>query len=204
LPGPLRQRLAVTGVNFGLIAGPTLGWAAIAVAADEPPLVPGADSFAQLRFLLAQPLTFLGALGNTGSADAARWSVDLVGPLGHLEVEIPAGASALGLGALVMSAALDPGRVPLAARLAALGATLASVFALLSLAYVGWASVGADYIPAFQARYLLPLLPFALVAVPPLPAAAARPVAGATALGLALVLGLSAVAMLAAYYASGR
>jgi hypothetical protein len=201
LPGPMRRRLALALASFTLIAVPTLGWAAIAIAADEPPLVPGADAFAQLRFILANPLTFLGALANTIGADAARWSLDLIGTLGHLDVEIPAGASALGLAAVVASATLDPGRLPVAARLAAVGAAIASVFALLFLAYVGWASVGADYIPAFQARYLLPLLPFAGLAIPPLPAAAARLVGAATAFALALVLAIGAVAMVSAYYA---
>ncbi len=201
LPGPLRPRHALGAGAFALAALPTLGWVAVAMAADEPPLVPGADSFAQLRFLLAHPLAFGAAIANTVAADAGRWGMDLVGSLGHLDVELPAGASALGLAALAASASLDAGRTRLAARLAGLGAAAASAFALLALAYVGWAAVGADFIPAFQPRYLLPLLPFALVLVPPLPGAAARVLSGATALTLALVLALAALAMVATYYA---
>jgi hypothetical protein len=204
LPGSRRARGVVTGVCLVAAAAPTIGWAAIALAAREPPLVPGADSLAQLHFVGDHPAAFLAAVFNTLAADAARWCVDLVGTLGHLDVEIPPGASALGLAALVASATLDPGRLPLRGRLALLGTTAVTVLVLLGLAYLGWASVGADRIPAFQPRYLLPLLPFALAALPALPAAVGRPVAGGTAAALTAVLAIAAVSMVATYYGPAR
>jgi uncharacterized membrane protein len=69
------------------------------------------------------------------------------------------------------------------------------------MAYLGWTPVAAERIPGVQGRYFLPLLPFAFVALPPLPRVSERALALAVSAALALVLAISAAAMVRAYYA---
>jgi uncharacterized membrane protein len=201
LPGTLRRRATLGGAALAAAALPTLAWAAVARAAREPAVVPGVDPDAQLRFVLENPLAFLRAAADTVAGLLPRWLEGLVGNLGHFDVEIPVLATALGLAAVAVSGSLE--RFPLGAgrRLLLLGACLASGTALLFLAYLTWAGVGAERIPGVQGRYFLPLLPFALVALPRIPRVSERTLGSLVAASLAVVLTVSAAAMLRAYYA---
>ena len=165
-------------------------------------MVPDVDSVAQLRFVLSHPLAFLGAAGGTVAALYGRWLEGIVGNLGHFDVEIPAAATALGLAAVAASASLERGALTLVRRLLLFGSFVVTSLALLTMAFLSWAPVGADQIPGVQGRYFLPMLPFALVLVPRIPRASERGLAVAVTASLALVLCISALALVRAYYTS--
>ncbi|MEN8161070.1 MAG: DUF2142 domain-containing protein, partial [Myxococcota bacterium] len=202
LPGSWRSRLGTAAAALALAAAPALGWAAFLLAAREPTPVEGADPLAQLGFLLENPLYFMSAAADTAHFHARIWLEGLVGALGHFDVSIPPTATALGLVAVAASALLDRGALGSWTRAGLLAVFAGTALVLLVMAYLGWSPVGADKILGFQSRYLLPILPLALVVVPRLPGLSERLLARAVTGSLALVLGVSAVAMLRAYYAS--
>jgi hypothetical protein len=202
LPGRWPSRLGTTAAALALAAAPGLAWAPILLAAREPATVEGADPLAQLGFLLGNPLAFAAAAADTARFHARIWAEGLVGALGHFDVSIPPAATALGLAAVVASAALDRGRLDGPVRAGLFGVFAVTALALLVMAYLGWSPVGADKILGFQSRYVVPILPLALVVVPRVPGLSERILARAVTGSLALVLGVSAVAMLRAYYAA--
>jgi uncharacterized membrane protein len=200
---PLRAgaRLALTGAALAAAALPTLWWAGVASAAQAPPLFPGADAAGQLRHMLAHPLAFAAAAGGTVSALFVAWLEGLVGNLGHFDVEIPPAATALGLAAVAASVSLDRAALAAQARLAFGASFVAASLAVLAMAYLGWSPVGSDKIQGVQGRYFLPMLPFALVLLPPIPRISDRILALAITASLVGVLAISAAAMLRTYYA---
>jgi hypothetical protein len=201
LPLPLRRRAVLGAAALAAAAVPTLWWAGVAASADVPPLFPGADLGGQLRHALADPFDFLAAAGGTVAALWRAWLEGLVGYLGHFDVEIPAAATALGLAAVALSAAAEPSPLRPAARLWLPAAAVATALAVLGMAYLGWTAVGSRVIQGVQGRYFLPLVPFALAALPAAPAFARRALAGAVVASLAVVLCVSALAMVRTYYA---
>jgi Predicted membrane protein (DUF2142) len=200
---PLRTgpRLGLTGAALAVAALPTLGWAGVVSTAQQPPLFPGADLAGQLRHALEHPLAFLAAAGGTSLALLPAWLEGVVGNLGHFDVEIPVAATALGLAAVVASAALERRALPLPARGILLASFFATALAVLAMAYLGWTPVGSDKIQGVQGRYFLPMLPFALAAVPGVPAAAQRALRIAVVAALVAVLAISAAEMVQTYYA---
>ncbi len=196
---PLRRGV-LAAAALAAAALPTLWWAGVMTAAREPAVVAGADSAAQLRFVLGHPFAFLAAVADTVAALYGAWLEGMVGNIGHFDVEIPVAATVLGLAAVAASASLGGGSLAPLLRLGGLGAFLATSLCLFGMAYLGWTPVGAPRIPGLQGRYFLPLLPFALIALPALPRAAEPGLRLAVTASLALVLGVTALAMLRAYY----
>ena len=195
------RRAALGAAALAAAALPSLWWAGVAAAADVPPLFPGADLAGQLRHALANPEGFLAAAAGTVAALWRPWLEGLVGYLGHFDVEIPAAATALGLTAAAASATLEPIPLRPAARLWLPAAFAATALAVLAMAYLGWTPVGSRVIQGVQGRYFLPLVPFALAALPAAPAPVRRALAGAVVASLAVVLAVSALAMVRTYYA---
>ena len=200
---PLRAgpRLALAAGALTAAALPTLGWAAIASAAEMPAVVPGADLAGQLRTRSRHPLDFLAAVASTTVALLPAWLEGLVGNLGHFDVEIPAAATGLGLAAVAASASLERSPLRLPERLLLPIAFVAGALAVLAMAYLGWTPVGADTILGVQGRYFLPMLPFLFAALPAVPPAARRGLRAAVVSALVAVLAISATAMVQAYYA---
>jgi hypothetical protein len=201
LPLRPRPRLALGAAALAAAALPTLWWAGVAAAADVPPLIPGANLAGQLQHALAHPLDFLAAAAGTVAALWPAWLEGWVGNLGHFDVEIPGAVTALGLAAVAASATLEPNPLRLAARLWLLAAFVAAALAVLAMAYLGWTPVGSRVIQGVQGRYFLPMLPFALAALPAAPGFVRSGLTGAVVASLVVVLGVSAVAMVRAYYA---
>jgi hypothetical protein len=201
LPLRLGPRLGLTAAALAAAALPTLGWAAVASAADVPPLFPGADLAAQLRHALAHPTDFLTAAAGTTAALLPAWLDGMVGSLGHFDVEIPAAATALGLGAVALAATLDDSPLRLPARLWLPAAFVAAALGVLAMAYLGWTPVGSDKIQGVQGRYFLPMLPFALAVLPAAPARARPALAVGVVAALVAVLAISAWRMVQSYYA---
>jgi hypothetical protein len=200
---PLRAgpRVALTAGALAAAAIPTLWWAAVASAAEVPVLVPGADLAGQLRHVLGHPLAFLAAAAGTTAALLPAWLEGMVGNLGHFDVEIPAAATALGLAAVAASATLERSPLPRSGRLLLPATFLVCALAVLAMAYLGWTPVGSDRIQGVQGRYFLPILPFALAALPAVPPATRRALRAAVVAALVAVLAISAAAMVQAYYA---
>ena len=201
LPGAPGRRAALGAAALAAAVLPTLAWAAVVAAAEEPALVPGADLAGQLRFVLGHPLRFLAAIASTVVALAGAWLEGMVAQLGHFDVEIPTAVTALGLAAVTASASLDRGRLGLATRLGALAAFGITSVAVMAMAYLGWTPVGADRIPGIQGRYFLLMLPFALLAAPRIPRLPEPRLRLAVASALALVLAVTSVALVRVYYA---
>jgi len=202
LPGSWRRRLGTTAAALALATAPTLAWLPFLRAAREPAMIEGADLVRQLRFVLEHPLAFASAVVETTRFHALGWLEGLVGWLGHFDVTIPPAATALGLLAVAGGATLDRGSLRRGERVGLPAVFALTSLALLGMAYLGWSPVGADKILGFQSRYLLPILPLALVAIPRLPSVPERSVRWAVSGSLALVLTVSAAAMLRAYYAA--
>jgi hypothetical protein len=200
LPLRARTRLALAGAALAAAVVPTLWWAGVVSAAEQPPLFPGADLAGQLRHALGHPLAFLGAAAGTAAALWPAWLEGLVGNLGHFDVEIPAAATAAGLGAVLASAALERGALRLPGRLWLLASFAVTWLAVLAMAYLGWTPVGSDKIQGVQGRYFLPILPFALAIVPAVPGRLRGLLRAAVVVTLVTVLAVSAVALVRTYY----
>jgi hypothetical protein len=203
LPGSWPRRIGTTGAALALTSVPALAWTPFLQAAQEPAMVEGADAIAQLGFILTDPLAFLSALADSTRFHQRAWLEGMIGYLGHFDVPIPPASTALALAALAASASLDRGALGWALRTGLLGVFALTSLALLVLAYAGWSPVGADKILGFQGRYLLPILPLALLAVPRLSRLSEPLLTRAVVGSLALVLCVSAVSMLRAYYTEG-
>lgn len=127
------------------------------------------DPGRQERFVLHHPWSFARAIGRTlwsfwpdlgreALAQVPLWQVPLLA--------VVAAAAILSASVFVVeprSAALLGWR----SRAVLLAIAAATFVALTLLAYTGWNAVGSPRIEAFQGRYLLPLLPIAILAATP-------------------------------------
>ncbi len=200
-PGSLGRRSGVALAALTAAALPTVAWALVVDATGQPELVPGADGAGQLKHILLHPLAFLALVGRASLALLPSWLAGMVGNLGHLDVEIPAVFSALGLAAVAASAGIDRGGLGRGLRLGWLAVSCVSALAILAMVYMGWNAVGAPRIQGVQGRYFLLLLPFALVALPGLPFLREDHLRIAIVAALLAVLAVSAERMLDRYYA---
>jgi uncharacterized membrane protein len=173
-------RALVASVGAGLVA--TAAWGAYASSVYQPPrhspLYAGrlgrftvfthVDPQRQERLVLHHPWRFVQTITHTLStfwSDMLRETVAQL-PLWRVPVAIVVGGVAI---VAVGAAAPDVASEPLLGwRSRVLLVALAGVtfVALMLLAYVGWNAVGSPRIEAFQGRYLLPLVPLLLLALP--------------------------------------
>jgi uncharacterized membrane protein len=150
------------------------------------------DPAAQLAGLLANPPAIVGVLVRTFAAMQWRMAYDLIGRFGRLE--LPVGWWLGLLWGLAMLAALaGGGRVPGQRRagLAAWGLIAGSLIAVMLSIYLDNTPVGSLTVVGFFPRYLLPLAPCLVLALP------ARQGAG-WAVAAVLALGLFDLAYLPA------
>jgi hypothetical protein len=164
-----RERLRLLAAVAAAVLGPYLLWGALLTACGVTPIHPPADPAGQLDHLRAQPWELAAVLARTLAAGFGDYVESFVGVLGRLSVHLPA---PLWLGAplaLVAAALAEPkgggpgpaGRVALAALFAA------GALWVFALAYVSVNPPGARFVSGVQGRYLLPLAPLALLAIPP-------------------------------------
>jgi uncharacterized membrane protein len=170
----------VASAGAGVLAA--AAWGAYASSVYEPPRLPPGyagpigrftvythvDPHRQERLVLHHPWQFAQTIGHTLSAS---WT--------HLLRETVAQVPLWSVPALIVGAALvivaagtvapDVASQPVLgwrSRVLLLGIASATFVALMLLAYVGWNAVGSPRIEAFQGRYLLPVVPLLLLAVP--------------------------------------
>jgi uncharacterized membrane protein len=132
------------------------------------------DTSANLHSLLAQPSRFITLPWHTNAMFGAYKLPEMIGQLGLLQIAMAPVVYVL-WGVAIMCALLGvllggrrPGALVLRARDGLF--TLLLIFLtywLLNLVfYLDWSNVGLDWIDGIQGRYLLPLLPFLLFALP--------------------------------------
>ena len=146
---------------------------------------------AQRAHLLHHPLHFAGAVASTAARDWHWWLGQVLAPFGRgIDASPPVAVAAAGF--LVLVLVLAPRR-PLDQRvaLALVGFALVTVLATIVAVYLYSNAVGAQHVRLVFGRYLLPVLPALLVAVPRVwrPRNQARIDAGL--LGLAAVIGVA-------------
>jgi hypothetical protein len=169
--GSRRRALRVVAATAAAMLLTTLLWTAVAVAADPSPAAPLANPGAQARHILAHPLHFMGVLARSLVAHLPGLVRTGVGVLGHLNIPLPGAVYLLAPAAIVgaiLSDRPDPPQLSWGRRGFMLGLFAASVLLVLTMGYVGWNAPGAPLVLGIQGRYLAPLVPLLLLAVPAL------------------------------------
>jgi uncharacterized membrane protein len=167
--------VASTATGFAAFAA----WNAYAASIYVAPRYPngGADRFAvfthvdphrQERFIEHHPWTFVQTIQRTLSSYWHSFLHDVIAQAPLVSVPswvIVAGAVILLAGAVLPTVA-PRAVVRWRARVVIVATAALTFVALMALAYAGWNAVGAPRISAFQGRYLVPLAPLVLVALP--------------------------------------
>lgn len=144
---------------------------------DRTVLLDHVDPAANLNILLAQPLRFITMPLHEMVRGAAATLASTIGVLGPLRIILPdwyyglwSAAGIVVLAGLLFSK--RPKLLPVGTQAVNLVWTTALLFGnfvlILVASYISWTGVGFDHIEGMQGRYLLPLLPFLLYAVPSL------------------------------------
>jgi len=181
--------------DAALACAPVLVWVAlvglfVAVPFNRAPYHPGplysgdpnvlfdrTSVSANLHILLAQPSRFITLPWSTSVAQGPVILAGLAGVLSSFEVSFPATYDWLWCGCLAVAfagLAFSPRLVAPAPRAAWVNflfvsfLLLASYWLILIGEYLDWTNVGMDFISGMQSRYLLPMLPFLLFAIPQL------------------------------------
>lgn len=153
--------LAVIGLPLLL----DLAWC-LSVKSLYMPLQPGVDPPAQLQYLLSHPCDFLAMLGQAIIECKAHLYVHTVGVLGFQDTYLPTAVYWLYWAVLLTIALLDISDECLlgtAARLISLAVHVTGLLSITALMYISWTAVGGKHIEGMQPRYLLPILPLALL-----------------------------------------
>jgi uncharacterized membrane protein len=128
----------------------------------------GADTAAQISFLMAHPTHVLLVAYTTVNKNLYIYWEQFIGVLGWLDVVLPHSFEHLVEAVLAVSftsALVGRARLPLLVAIAA----IASIAALFGVLYLSFTVVGADTVDTVQGRYFLPaaaLLPLALPSIP--------------------------------------
>ena len=160
--GSLRRKttwLALFGVVQIVATG---GW--LAFVGTEVARAPGVDPDAQIAGLLTAPWRIV-TVGFWTLVHGAGWFVGLVGKLGHLDTRIPdwfVVASLLTLLATPLASQSAP-RVSMRGWVWRLTLCAATIAIINGAIYVASTPVGGPRVLGMQGRYLLPLMPLAMV-----------------------------------------
>ena len=167
-----------------------LAWALQSVAgqAGREGLTSGALS--RLGDLFLRPGAFLAVLWQTLRANLAVYAMALFDHYGaldiHLHTELQLLSALLFLLPLFSGERLprEPRRASRKVRALLLAAVLLCCWVIFASLYLWWTEPGAAVIAGIQARYFLPLIPFAVLALPALPVLGRREELRAFCLGL--------------------
>lgn len=164
--------------QFGLFAllssvaiGTTLIWAELGRVgahlqpiADKASAVEISDPVAQMRFILSDPINFVGIIRGTLSDQFEILRQHFVGVLGWLDVVLPQASVDFGCAVLVFIA-LRESRVDIALGVGhkALLATyvIATTGLIMTVMFLTWSPVAASHINGMQGRYFFPVAPAA-------------------------------------------
>ena len=161
------RAVAAQAALIGIVALCLLGWGRQTRGLFVPPQATS-DIPGQIAFILANPAAFIRALIGTMVYQFPSVYRSAVGYLGWLNVPLPLFAYAVPVisAALIFLARPGPAR-PSSGRETALWLLLTAGSATLVYVamYVYWTRVGLDYVQGVQGRYMLPLVPVAMLAV---------------------------------------
>lgn len=171
-----RARIGTRAQHFALAAGvaataalPSFVWLIVAQGNAPAPPADGADPVAQLRFVLGDPLGFVGIFARTLARTMPTYWETFVGELGPLIVKLPAFIYVLWAIALVAVIAVDGPSPPALAREGRVWLALtfaATIVVMFTMAYLGWNPVGERVIRGVQGRYWAPAVPLLVFALP--------------------------------------
>ena len=129
----------------------------------------GADWVGQLEFIGSNPLRYAGIFFDSWLETGRAYVTTFLGVLGRLDVVLPAwlyGSLAVALVTLPVLEARDPEALVPARRIGLLALFALSTGAVFTMIYLAGNEVGAPLIRGVQGRYLWPLAPLLLLAVP--------------------------------------
>lgn len=179
--------------DVALAALPVLLWVALAVifvvvpfgvakyhpgplyAGDRSIWLQQTDSAANLHILLAAPMRLIMLPAHSIAVWGRDWLAGMIGILGLLQIAMPMGYYVLWAAALAVAFSglvfcrrpeTVPARTALANFLFVGFLLLSTGWLLLISLYLNWTTVGEDIIDGGQGRYLIPLLPFLILAIP--------------------------------------
>ena len=201
---PLRRHGAAVGRAVGASLGAgfaaTAAWGAYAsrvyVAPKLPPGYAGpltrftvythVDQHRQERYVVDHPWQFARVIGRTLSTYGSDLLHETVAQIPLWSVPLFIVIAGFGIVAVGTAVPDDRSTAVLGWRSRALLVCIAlgTFFALMLLAYVGWNAVGSPRVEAFQGRYLLPLVPLLLLALP----TRAAPASGTRKTGAPLIV----------------
>jgi uncharacterized membrane protein len=163
LANPAVKATVVRLLLAAYLPGACLVLAWLVLSADVTvPVIPGSDPFAQLRFILADPLGFAALVAGYFWATGPVHLAGLVGRLGWVDTPLPVWLVTgywLALAAVTVLAS-EPKLPGPGQRLALLACAVAGGLGVVTLVYL-LAPVGAGHIQGVQSRYFVPLLPLA-------------------------------------------
>jgi uncharacterized membrane protein len=187
----------------------SLVWIAVVRAADPPP-TPGTDPAGQLAWILDHPFALPGILASTFASYGLEFGESFIGILGHLVVFLPSTAYLAYGGLLLATTAIekDPLRlIDARKRVFLLLLFLVTTIVLMTMGYVGWCKVGAPQVDGFQGRYLAPLAPLLVLALPTVPERVWRgvgPRASWIAPGCAVILAIAVLETARYFFSPAR
>ena len=154
-----------------------------------------ADPDRQFALILSEPIGYAGVLLRTlfATTFVPKAFVDMLGVFGPpvMAPLVVLAAMALLLGATAASdqGPLQPALRDWRARALALGLAAATLLIIMTTVYMQWTRVGAPVVEGFNGRYIYPLAPLVLLAIPTV----GRPVFGLRASAWLLLLAISSV-----------
>lgn len=126
----------------------------------------------QVKFILAQPMSFVAAVLNTLWQEFGPWRDMLIGVLGRLDLRLPQYCYEMGCYALIfvfIGILFDVQRSRSKAFWSLFALGCAAIFVLMFVLYLAWTPVGLSHIEGVQGRYLLCVMPFIVAGIPQLP-----------------------------------
>jgi uncharacterized membrane protein len=144
-------------IIFTMLIGYPLIWASLAAPLVHHNQFPGIDEYAQTKFILAHPLSFISALLNS----SIQWQA-IFGLLGSTALPLPSYAYKLSILALAILAINEQfaHRNPLQAtfRFLTVAAFVGCAFLMMTVSYICWTPLESETSFPLLGRYLLPLV----------------------------------------------
>jgi uncharacterized membrane protein len=163
IPGrPLRSKLGIVG---SMLIATVIAFAYAHMAAYQQRGGLPIDPASQLACVLHDPMRFL-SLAVADVAVHGRYYIDgLIGRFGLNEFSLPMAVVVIEILTLLAAALTSKRTLTPLARLVAIAIVIATVAGVMLSQYMIWSIVCGDAIEGVQGRYVLPILPLALLAI---------------------------------------
>jgi uncharacterized membrane protein len=161
------RRAARIGIPL-LAATGMAAWTMLALRHHYHPPRPGTDAFAQLSYIVGQPLEYLATLGHDLARNGTDYVHQLIATVGYPNIPASSLLVLVQLAVLWMVARHDgpvSETIGVGRRLWAFALLVGGAVWIMTLLYLWWTPVGGRFVDGVQGRYFLPLLvllPFAM------------------------------------------